>query len=113
MEIYNETPYVTWHEYNGSSNQIYVKHYNGSAWVQDGGSLNTNPSNVGFFPDICTTSTGVPYVAWHESEGSNHWIYVKHFNGSAWNQDGGQLNVTPNKYAELPAIAMAPLNILM
>jgi len=98
------TPYVSWMEHNGTAWQIYVKHYNGAAWVQDGASLNFNPSHWARFPEVATDGVAL-YVAWEENNGTVWQIFVKHFNGTAWVQDGAALNVDEAHNAECPRMA--------
>lgn len=86
------TPYVTWQEISGAAQQILVKYFNGSEWVQLGGSLNVNTNNHGHKPCIAFYND-TPYVSWTEQEGANTFnLYVKHWNGLAWRQDGDRLN---------------------
>ena len=94
------TPYVTWQEVSSPTiNQIYVKHWNGAAWIQDGGSLNADVSKDAISPDIVFNGT-TPYVTWHEMNGAGiYQVYVKHWNGVSWVQDGGSLNVDLTKSA--------------
>lgn len=103
MDISNGTPYVTWWEFSGVV-QIYVKHFTGTSWVQDGGGLNVNVSQSARYSDIAI-SNGTPYVTWKEYNGFTDQIYVKHYNGSGWEQDGGSLNINTNQYVYYPAIA--------
>ncbi len=103
IAVYNGTPYVTWAEYVTNSN-IYVKHFNGSSWAQDGGSLNVNAARLGDNPAIAFFN-GTPYVTWHETNGTVNQVYVKHYNGSNWIQDGSSLNMNMNSSAYHPTIA--------
>ena len=105
IAMFNGTPYVTWYEPSSTFDQVYVKHYNGSSWVQDGGSLNLNTSQDADYPCIAVYN-GTPYVGWSEYNGSDDQIYVKHYNGSAWVQDGGTLNVNTTVYASNARIAI-------
>jgi hypothetical protein len=97
-------PYVAWDEGNGMNNQVYVRHWSGSAWVLNGGALNVNPAHLGDGPSIANVG-GVPYVAWREYDGTTNHVYVKHWNGSAWVQDGGALNLVAAEQANSPSIA--------
>jgi len=106
IAISNGTPYVSWEEQNGTALQIYVKHYNGSNWIQEGGSLNVNTGQYAYSSGIAI-SNGTPYVTWHESNGTKYQIYVKHYNGSNWIQDGEILNVNIGQQATSPSIAIS------
>lgn len=109
----NDTPYACWEETTGSYSQIYVKHWNGMDWVQDGQSLNVNANQNATEPDI-TGCNGSPYLAWQEYDEQNNrnQIYVKYFNGQGWEQLGGGLNVNQQTDAAAPSVAFigeAPL----
>jgi hypothetical protein len=108
IAICNNTPYVVWAEYDGGTTyQIYAKHYTGSSWAQDGGSLNIALTQTGSNLSIAASAEGTPYVAWREHNGTVFQIYVKHFNGSSWEQNGGSLNMNVNINAVRPSIALS------
>lgn len=99
------TPYVSWDETNASGkNQVYVKHYTGGGWVQDGGSLNCNSNQNGYQTKIAISPSNVPYVTWYETTVSASEIHVKKFNGSTWEWVGTTLNVNATQSAILPSI---------
>ena len=104
IAISNNTPYVTWRETDGTHSQIYVKHFNGNSWVQDGGSLNVN-TGQNASDAIIAISNNTPYVTWRETNGTCYQIYVKHFNGNSWVHNGGSLNDNMNLSAVQPYIA--------
>jgi hypothetical protein len=107
IAIYNGTPYVAWTESDGVAGQIYVKHWNGSGWEQNGGSLNINTTMAAVNPSLALAD-GIPYVAWSEySTNEYQQIYVKYWNGSAWAQDGGSLNVSTAQNAAQPSLAIS------
>lgn len=75
------TPYVVWSEMkyvNGIEQcKIFVKHFNSTDWIQDGGTLNIDPESYGREPRIA--SNGVqPYVVWAGQLSLDKRIYVKH-----------------------------------
>jgi hypothetical protein len=98
-------PYVAWSESSaGATAQIYVRHWDGTAWVQDGGSLNVNPLDDAQEPTIASVG-GVPYVTWEESfQGGASEVQVKHWDGSGWVRDGGTLNLNTAASALTPWI---------
>jgi hypothetical protein len=100
----NSTPYVVWSEYNGSKFQAYVKHWNGSGWEQNGGSLNVNTA-VDTISLAIATDNSTPYVCWTE-DSATQLLYVKHFNGS-WVQDGSWLNGSYSAVNPSIAVTMA------
>jgi hypothetical protein len=87
--------YAVWNESDGSKFNIYVKKLSGSSWVSVGSAcLNVDPVNSATNQDITCVGT-TPYVVWQEIDINSHYssIYVKHFNGTEWVQDGPALNV--------------------
>jgi hypothetical protein len=89
----NGTPYVCWLENDPSStgqNNIYVKHWDGATWIQDGTRLNTNLMPTGYSACIAL-DRNIPYVGWVEDDGQGPQVYVEHWNGSIWVRDGGAL----------------------
>ncbi len=87
--------YAVWNEDLASRSEIYVKKLNGPAWTLVGSAcLNIYPANSAYNQDITCVGT-TPYVVWQEMDPDSHysWIYVKHFNGTEWVQDGPALNV--------------------
>jgi hypothetical protein len=105
----NGNPYVTWlaNVANTTLPQIYEAHWDGNQWVQDGGSLNMDPINGTAYNPKIDASSGIPYITWVEINGSGSNLYVKHWNGSAWVQDGGYLNNSSIDYtSSVPSIAV-------
>ena len=70
------TPYVAWRETTGGAFQIYVKHLNGSTWIQNGASLNATATVSAFAPTLSFDGAN-PYAAWAEAAGSLYAIRVK------------------------------------
>jgi hypothetical protein len=105
--------YVAWleHEWVGPFERtgIYVKHFNGVSWGNDGGCLNVCNTQNAYCPDIAMVGS-IPYVTWQEydyinAQGRNA-IFVKHLNGNNWEQDGGFLNTGTTQNAYTPRIAV-------
>jgi hypothetical protein len=89
LAVSNGTPYVACME----NNQLHVKHWNGGFWEQYGGNLMVNAA-CHTDQIMASSSDGIPYVAWIEVDPNNgFWnLYVKHWNGYSWVQDGGSVN---------------------
>jgi hypothetical protein len=98
-------PYVAWTEYTSDNMlqkltypQVYVAHWNGSAWSMVGNPLNV--SATGWADDASIAYlNGQPYVAWTErnTAAGNAQLFVKTFNGSSWVLVGsGTLNKDTN-----------------
>jgi len=105
LAVANGTPYLAWYEGAPGTNQVYVKHFNGSSWVQDGGSLNHDAQHAAITPSLAIDH-GVPYVAWCEFLGATAQIYVKHLSGGNWVSDGGSLNLDPLLNAHDPNLVI-------
>lgn len=106
---------VAWQDYSGGIRSIYVKKWNGTAWVEmgagsaSGGGISSefNPAEN---PAILIDSDGNPIIAF---EGSNHLgygeicIYVKKWNGTSWILLGqSELGASSSRYCYKPAIAI-------
>jgi hypothetical protein len=68
-----------------------------------GGTLNLDASQPAVSSDI-TSSSGVAYVAWSESNGANDEVRVKQLASGGWAAIGGALNVDAGKNAGNPSI---------
>jgi hypothetical protein len=92
MTTIEGVPYVAWQEADVTNFEIRVSRLNaaGTAWEQVVGGpspINQAADRSGFDPSL-TSIGGVPYVAWHESDGVNDEIRVSRLNaaGTAWEQ---------------------------
>jgi hypothetical protein len=100
----NGVPYVAWMQVTIGKGDVYVAHWNGSSWIRNGGALNVSSSSVASFPSIAAVG-GVAYVAWSEqAAGQPAQVYVAHWSGSAWVDDGGSLNASATDSARTPSI---------
>jgi hypothetical protein len=82
-------PVVAWQNGTFGVEEIYVRQWDGAAWVELGGSASGGGiSNSGFdsvLPSIVVNPvTNFPVVAWTEMRSSDSEIYVRQWNGSAW-----------------------------
>ena len=86
-------PVVAWEDNTSGNYEIYVKRWNGSAWVQLAGSASgggiSNNSGSSYAPSVALDSSGKPVVAWEDNSSFNDEIYMMRWNGSAWIQLGG------------------------
>jgi hypothetical protein len=105
----NNTPYAAYSEaYTPDTAQhVYVKRWNGAAWNTLGGVLNVNPLDYATSPSLAFSPSGTLYVAWSEQVVTYTRVYVKHFNGSAWVQDGTYLNIDANRHATNPSLVFS------
>ncbi len=94
MAFYNDIPYVTWSEDTGAYLHVLVKRYNGMDWELVGNTLNVSALKNAKNPNIAFSGS-TPFVTWVES--TDHYdeqIYVKHYDGANWVQDGGGIKVS-------------------
>jgi hypothetical protein len=108
ITIYNGAPGVVWSEGNSyTAYKIYVKRLNGSNWEQLGNSLNVSSDlSASASTSEIGIGNGILYVAWNEWDSGVLKIYVKHYNGSDWVQDGGGVNLTGS--ADMFSLAVSP-----
>jgi len=116
-------PIVCWANDHGSGKnlrqQIYVKRWNGSFWVEmgktsasGGGVSNNNGEST--HPDIVIDRAGNPIICWRDEEGTRYargQIYVKRWNGSSWVEMGEDsasgVGISNNKrLSSYPSIAI-------
>jgi hypothetical protein len=107
LDIDQGIPYLSWSEQNTSSNvfHVFVRHWDGQAWVADGGALNTNPAWDAMHPNLAVRS-GIPYLAFGEGASFPYELFVKHFSGGQWVTDGANMNYDPASSA-FPDIAFS------
>ncbi len=89
------------------NDNVYVKRWNGTSWVQLGNALDINTNRTADYPSLALDNTGNPIVAWEEFDGnsSNSNIYVKRWNGSVWVRLGSAaLDMTLATPARLPSL---------
>jgi hypothetical protein len=102
-------PIVAWYEeLGGNSLNVYVKRWNGTAWVQygAGGPLDITPFNTAYAPSVALDNGGNPTVAWSEFGASTYTLYMKQWTGSAWTFVGtNPLSNTAN-HAHYPSLSL-------
>lgn len=102
----DQTLYVALYTSQSSTSNLCVKHYNGTAWEQDGEYLSINQDNLAAGLDMAMYDD-IPYVVYLEDGSTADQLLVKYYNGSAWNLAGGSLNIDPSKNAEESQIAIS------
>lgn len=75
-------PCITWHDNSSGINEIYVRCWNGTNWVESGSSSATgggisNNSGISSLPSIAIGNSGTSYVAWGDNSAGNYEIYVR------------------------------------
>ncbi len=97
----NGAPYVAWVERTqAGNNQLYVKTWNGTAWVLVGpGALNQAPvAGWAYHPNlVADANTNSLYLGWVEQTalGQKAQVFVSLYRGGSWSNLGGSLNVDP------------------
>ena len=97
----------------GNNRNVYVKKWTGSAWEALGAELDiVSANNYATNPDIAIQSNGNPIAAWAENNGeeTGQNIYVKRWNGTAWEALGSELDITFNNLVGAPKIALNSSN---
>ena len=112
-------PIIAWADANdiGGSQEIYVRRWNGSSWVEmgtasasGGGISNSMKSSR---PSLAISPDGTPIIAWADSTSGNYEIYVRRWNGSSWvemgsgSASGGGISESSG-YSSEPSLAIRP-----
>ena len=101
-------PYVAWTENDGTNDEIRVKRFDGTSWVEVGSGaspINRSPTENGDSPSLASVG-GVPYVAWKERNelvGLTR-IYSRRISGISWG-DLEQVNPSEGRNADSPSLA--------
>jgi hypothetical protein len=111
------TIYITWQDDSDGDNEVYVRRWTGSSWVEMGGSasgggISNNGGDSGY-PSIDVAPDGTVYVAWQDDSDGDNEIYVRRWTGSSWAEvgagsaSGGGIsnNSSDSRY---PRLAIAP-----
>ncbi|MFC1781210.1 hypothetical protein ACFLZ8_03000, partial [Planctomycetota bacterium] len=86
-------PIVCWADYSRGNYEIYVKEWDGQAWL-DMGSDSASKSGISgspgqsINPDITVDRDGVPMICWQDDTNGNSEIYVRRWNNYEWVQMG-------------------------
>ncbi len=87
------TLYLAWSDDTSGNDEIYVKHFNGSSWVEvgsgsaSGGGISDN-SGASIVPELGIAPDGTLYLAWSDDTSGDREIYIKRWNGSSWVEVG-------------------------
>lgn len=81
-------PVVAWLDDSGGTAQVYLKAWNGSAWVELGGSassggVSARPAAVSGLA-LALDGSDHPVVAWADAASGASQIYLRRWNGAAW-----------------------------
>lgn len=105
-------PVVSWDETDGTSTNIYVKKWNGTAWESVGNNfLDINENKNSGHPSVSIDNQGNPLVSWFEQDDTTDSVYVKRWNGTSWTQLGNySLDIYQNQHGRFPAMATDSTN---
>jgi hypothetical protein len=102
--------YVAWDEGDEKSRDVYVRRWEGKAWHAVGGKLSAVSAahTDSTRPALAVDSKGMPWVAWMESDGQTHNIYVAHFTNGRWEELGGSQSAVAGARTDAynPALAI-------
>ncbi|MGE5181749.1 MAG: hypothetical protein ACM31C_06790 [Acidobacteriota bacterium] len=89
-------PVVAWEDTSPGQAEIYLEQWNGSAWVELGGSatgggVSATSGGNSQEPAVALQPNGDPVVAWIEQAtgGGIEQVFLKRWNGTAWEELGG------------------------
>jgi hypothetical protein len=89
----DKLPYVCWYDFSAGNYEIYIRRWNGSSWEEvgagsaGGGGISNNSGNS-YSPSIVIGTDNLPYVSWDDYSNGDSEIYVRHWNGSTWEEVG-------------------------
>lgn len=88
---------------SGDIGRVFVKKWNGTAWVDYGAgeALNRSVTRSASFPSLALDAKGLPTVAWVEES-----IQVKRWNGSRWVLVGNEPYLTAPSRASFPDLSL-------
>ncbi len=103
----NGLPVVAFREHDGTSGNVVVVRWSGSAWNLLGGPVDANFGDTAESASLALEANGTPVVAWEEA--SN--IRVARWSGSAWTAIGGALDIDLPKLASSPDLRLTAANV--
>src|SRR5690606_30141275 len=92
LAISAEGPIIAWHDDSSGDWEIYVRRWNGAAWIEmgagsaSGGGISEDEEGS-WSPSLAVSPDG-PIVAWYNGYGSGSEIYVRRWDGAAWVEMG-------------------------
>ncbi len=113
----NGSLYLAWSDDSSGNDEIYVRRFTGSSWVDvgvdsaaKGGVSNSRDASQG--PSLAVGPDGAPYVAWFDRSAGDTEIYVRRFVGGLWQEMGANSatggGISNNAGSSLdPALAVA------
>jgi hypothetical protein len=104
-----DNPVVAWSEEvtTGGRASVFVYRWDGHAFTPIGSALNGTPSGSAYKPTLVLDGSGNPIVAWQESDGFNENIYIRRWNGTAWQSVGAGALSAENDTSSSPVATPA------
>ncbi len=87
-------PFLAWADLTQGNSEIYIRRWDGLLWQEmsgqsaSGGGISKN-GGESTAPSVAAAPNGAVYVAWQDTSSGNSDIYVRWWNGAAWNEVGG------------------------
>jgi len=106
----NGNAIITWHQYDGSRNQIFKSEYRGGVW-KNPSTLTDNISPDGqnaYDPQVAMDNNVNAIITWRQSDGSNLQIFKSEYRGGVWTHPSSLTdNISPDlQDAYVPQVAM-------
>lgn len=104
-------PVVAWEEGFDNNENIYVKRWNGTSWVQVGTApLDINAAQNATTASLSLDSAGNPVIAWQEFNSTTFYnLYVRRWNGTTWvNVGANPLETKTSNYVFNASLALDP-----
>lgn len=105
------TPFVAWADDSGGRREIYTRILNGTTWSEmpagsaTGTGLTGGTTGAADHPSLGRSSVGNPFLAYEEQNGADRDIFVRAWNGVAWNALGGDVSADASE-SLVPSIAL-------
>jgi serine/threonine protein kinase len=88
-----DRPVVAWRDFTGGHDDIYLRRWDGSAWIELAGSATAmGVSDAPYhsrFPSLAIDRAGNPWVAWDDERSRIYNILLRRWDGDAWQELGG------------------------
>ncbi len=106
----NGNAIVTWFQYNGSRNQIYISEYRSGSWTHPanlGDSISPTTQNA-VYPQLAMGDNGDAVVVWIQSNGTDQHTFMSEYRAGSWTHPADtsdKISIDGNPCA-YPAVAM-------